>query len=51
MLLSSLYQKARSLHRQFRKNIKETFRPEISQRKIRAFIKSTQFAGQPQFQP
>jgi ribulose-phosphate 3-epimerase len=51
MLLSAKYQKVRSLHRQLRKAIKEIFRPEISQRKIRAFIKSTQFAGQPQFQP
>ena len=51
MLLSAQYQKVRSLHRQLRKALKETFRPEISQRKIRAFIKSTQFAGQPQFQP
>lgn len=51
MLLSAQYQKVRSLHRQLRKAIKEIFRPEISQRKIRAFIKSTQFAGQPQFQP
>ena len=44
MFLSNLYQKARGLHRQFRNGIKETFRPEISQRKIRAFVKSTQVA-------
>jgi len=51
MLLSALHQKARNLHRQLRKGIKETFRPEISQRKMRAFIKSKQFVDQSQFQP
>jgi len=44
MFLSNLYQKARDLHRQLRNGIQETFRPEISQRKIRAFVKSTQVA-------
>ena len=42
MPLTNLYQKARGLHRRIRKGIKETFRPEISQRKVRAFIKSKQ---------
>ncbi|MBU3607871.1 glycosyltransferase family A protein [Polynucleobacter nymphae] len=42
MLFSNFYQKARSLHRRLRNGIKETFRPEISQRKIRTFIKNTQ---------
>jgi len=42
MILSDLYQKARGLHRQLRNGIKDAFRPEISQRKIRAFVKSTQ---------
>jgi GT2 family glycosyltransferase len=51
MLLSALHQKARNLHRQLRRGIKETFRPEISQRKMRAFIKSKQFVDQSQFQP
>jgi GT2 family glycosyltransferase len=45
MFLSALYQKVRSLHRRLRKSIKETLRPEVSQRKIRAFIKSKQFLG------
>ena len=35
------YQILKSLHRKIRIGLKETLRPEISQRKIRAFIKST----------
>ena len=40
MMLFNLYSQVRSLHRQLRKSIKTRFKPEISQRKIRAFIKS-----------
>jgi GT2 family glycosyltransferase len=37
----NLYTKVRNLHRKIRKGLKNTFKPEISQRKIRAFIKQT----------
>lgn len=50
MLLSAPYQKVRSLYRQLRKSIKQTLRPEVSQKKIRAFVKSKGLVDQSPFQ-
>ena len=38
--MPSPYQILKNIHRKFRIGVKETFRPEISQMKVRAFIKS-----------
>jgi GT2 family glycosyltransferase len=43
------YQILKSLHRKIRIGLKETLRPEISQRKIRAFIKSTEAPAKTSF--
>lgn len=39
MLISNLYNSLRSIHRSARKKLKSTLKPEISQGKIRAFVK------------
>lgn len=39
MFIADLYNSLRNLHRKTRKKIKSTLKPEISQRKVRSFIK------------
>jgi len=40
--MSSPYQILKNIHRKLRKSIKERLRPEVSQRKVRAFVRSKQ---------
>jgi GT2 family glycosyltransferase len=49
MLDFNLYQRIKSLHRRARRKIKDTFRPEVSQRKVRSFIRSKQGFSAPHF--
>jgi GT2 family glycosyltransferase len=41
MLIKNLYGELRNIHRKIRKQLKSALKPEISQRKIRSFIKQT----------
>lgn len=45
----NLYQKAKGLHRRIRRSIKDTFRPEVSQRKVRSFSRNKQGFSAPNF--
>jgi len=47
--MPSPYQILKNLHRKFRIGLRERFRPEISQRKVRSFIKSKNGIEKPKF--
>jgi len=47
--MPSPYQILKNIHRKFRMGLKERFRPEISQRRVKAFIKSRHGIEKPNF--
>ena len=49
--MSPLYQTLKNTHRKLRVALKEYFKPEVSQRKIKAFIKSNHDLVKPTFSP
>jgi len=46
MLLHELYNQARSIHRRLRRAVKERLKPEVHQKRVRAFIKSKHSSSQ-----